>query len=78
MNEMKVPPMIRTVFYQSNPIPFFRIVALMTYDVPVCSSYSESLTAETDVTKPLYFWQLYSVIGENPIIAIVEKFYKRV
>mmetsp|Transcript_11398 Transcript_11398/g.13783 ORF Transcript_11398/g.13783 Transcript_11398/m.13783 type:complete len:241 (+) Transcript_11398:81-803(+) len=47
-------------------------------DSDAAGDISQSLTADTDVTKALYFWQLYSLIGDKPIIAIVEKFYERV
>lgn len=37
-----------------------------------------SLTAEEDRSKPIQFWQLYSVLGRARIIAIVSNFYRRV
>lgn len=37
-----------------------------------------SLTASSDHTTPIQFWQLYSVLGQEPIVKIVEKFYERV
>lgn len=37
-----------------------------------------SLTASSDVTKPIQFWQLYSVLGQDPIVRIVQNFYDRV
>lgn len=37
-----------------------------------------SLTATNDIQKPIQFWQLYSVLGADRIIAIVQAFYKRV
>ena len=37
-----------------------------------------SLIAPDDPQKPIQFWQLYSVMGAELIIAIVEQFYKRV
>jgi len=37
-----------------------------------------SLTASNDVSKPIQFWQLYSVLGQERIIRIIEGFYKRV
>ena len=39
---------------------------------------SSSVEADMDRSKPLYFWQLYSLIGHEPIIEIVKDFYKRV
>jgi truncated hemoglobin YjbI len=39
---------------------------------------SKSLDADMDPSKPLYFWQLYSLIGHEPIISIVQNFYERV
>jgi truncated hemoglobin YjbI len=37
-----------------------------------------SLTAPSDVSKPIQFWQLYSVLGQDPIVRIVQNFYQRV
>ena len=37
-----------------------------------------SLVAEEDRTKPIQFWQLYSVLGRARIISIVSRFYRRV
>lgn len=37
-----------------------------------------SLSASKDVTNPIQFWQLYSVLGQDPIVKIVENFYERV
>jgi len=37
-----------------------------------------SLTAPTDHSKPIQFWQLYSVLGQDPIVRIVQGFYQRV
>jgi truncated hemoglobin YjbI len=37
-----------------------------------------SLTAPSDVSKPIQFWQLYSVLGQDPIVGIVQNFYRRV
>jgi truncated hemoglobin YjbI len=37
-----------------------------------------SLTAPSDVSKPIQFWQLYSVLGQDPIVGVVQNFYQRV
>ncbi|AXI47696.1 hypothetical protein C1J03_17795 [Sulfitobacter sp. SK012] len=37
-----------------------------------------SLTAPSDASKPIQFWQLYSVLGQDPIVRIVQNFYERV
>ncbi len=37
-----------------------------------------SLTAPRDASKPIQFWQLFSVLGQDPIIRIVQNFYERV
>jgi truncated hemoglobin YjbI len=37
-----------------------------------------SLDASDDQSKPLQFWQLYSVLGQDPIVEIARRFYKRV
>ena len=34
-----------------------------------------SLIASNDLTKPLYFWQLYSILGENYIEDLIRLFY---
>lgn len=43
------------------------------------ASFNEySLIASTNPNDPLYFWQLYSLLGEKPIVALVADFYNRV
>jgi len=37
-----------------------------------------SLSASNNSAKPVQFWQLYSVLGQDPIVRIVENFYTRV
>ena len=37
-----------------------------------------SLSAPNDITKPIQFWQLYSVLGQDRIVEIVQNFYQRV
>ena len=37
-----------------------------------------SLTAPNDITKPIQFWQLYSVLGKDRILNIIKNFYERV
>lgn len=37
-----------------------------------------SLSAPNDVLSPIQFWQLYSVLGQDPIVGIVQRFYERV
>ena len=37
-----------------------------------------SLTAPSDVSKPVQFWQLYSVLGQDGIMEIIKSFYQRV
>lgn len=37
-----------------------------------------TLTAANDPQKPIQFWQLYSVLGADRIIRIVQAFYRRV
>jgi truncated hemoglobin YjbI len=37
-----------------------------------------SLTAPRDTSKPIQFWQLYSVLGQDPIVEIVLRFYRKV
>ena len=37
-----------------------------------------SLVASNDLQKPIQFWQLFSVLGQNNIVRIVQKFYDRV
>jgi truncated hemoglobin YjbI len=37
-----------------------------------------TLKAPNDPSQPIQFWQLFSVLGPDPIVAIVESFYGRV
>lgn len=37
-----------------------------------------SLTASNDPSKPIQFWQLYSVLGTERIVSIMNRFYERV
>ena len=37
-----------------------------------------SLTAPEDGSKPIQFWQLFSVLGQDRIVGIVQRFYQRV
>lgn len=37
-----------------------------------------SLDASNDSSKPIQFWQLFSVLGPDPIVTIVTSFYQRV
>ena len=37
-----------------------------------------SLSAPKDIEKPIQFWQLYSVLGQDTIVNIIENFYGRV
>lgn len=37
-----------------------------------------SLEASNDESRPIQFWQLYSVLGQDRIVDIVHSFYKRV
>ncbi|WP_174826184.1 hypothetical protein [Ruegeria arenilitoris] len=37
-----------------------------------------SLTAPRDRSKPIQFWQLFSVLGQDAIVGIVTRFYERV
>lgn len=47
-------------------------------ELEAADSHTLSLHAGRDTTKPLFFWQLYSVLGMNRIIAVVSTFYKKV
>ena len=39
---------------------------------------SNSLVADLDTQKPLYYWQLFSLLGQDRIHAMVKTFYKHV
>ena len=41
-------------------------------------AHIKTLTASNDPDKPIQFWQLYSVLGPQRIVAIVSRFYDRV
>lgn len=34
-----------------------------------------SLVASDDTNKPVHFWQLYSILGDRPVLTIVTRFY---
>ena len=36
------------------------------------------MSASNDASKPIQFWQLYSVLGQDRIVELVRRFYKRV
>ena len=44
----------------------------------VDTSNEYNLMAGDDPGDPLYFWQLYSILGDQPIVDIVTDFYRRV
>ena len=37
-----------------------------------------SLHASNDPNKPIYFWQLYSILGEKPVEKLIRLFYTRI
>ncbi len=37
-----------------------------------------SLSAPNDISRPIQFWQLFSVLGQDRLVAIVRNFYERV
>lgn len=41
-------------------------------------SFPETLQADPDTSKPLYFWQLFSILGRDPFVAIATEFYNRI
>jgi truncated hemoglobin YjbI len=47
-------------------------------DEKSCNVPTTSIVASTDVEDPLYFWQLYSLMGHVPVVEIVQEFYDRV
>jgi Bacterial-like globin len=50
---------------------------LETKGIEDCST-ALTLEADTDRSKPLYYWQLYSLLGTRPIYDICATFYDRV
>lgn len=44
----------------------------------VSEAAAASLEADPDRTKPLFFWQLYSILGEERIVKIVQNLYARI
>ena len=48
-----------------------------THPIPTDEAL-QSVEADLDRTQPLYFWQLYSVIGKDPIVAFVTTFYNQI
>jgi truncated hemoglobin YjbI len=74
----------RLEWYEAHDTPVPPGGEKTTYD-PFNNSMSNSgvlsvdtLTADPDTTKPLYYWQLYSLLGWEYIEEIVTKFYERV
>lgn len=37
-----------------------------------------SLIASNDPSEPIYFWQLYSILGESPVHTLISVFYEKV
>ncbi|GMI57269.1 hypothetical protein ScalyP_jg6143 [Parmales sp. scaly parma] len=61
---------------QAARIDFLRIQGLPQN---VAKLVANDLQAATDLTEPLYFWQLYSIIGDEGIITrIITSFYQNV
>jgi len=59
----------RLEWFQAHGVPYNDLGAKIA---------SEELTANRDTTKPLYYWQLYSLLGPDRIEAVVKRFYERV
>lgn len=68
--------------YMSEKIQHAYITAAIEKGVlpPVAHRMPEvlSLTASSDQSKPIQFWQLFSVLGQEPIVGIIGRFYQRV
>lgn len=56
---------------------FYRDRFIMYNNIPR-KSWVLSLQAQDDQSKPIYFWQLYSVVGSDFIKDIVTQFYNNV
>ena len=37
-----------------------------------------SLVASNNIGDKIYFWQLYSIIGEKPVKELIQKFYENI
>ena len=48
------------------------------FTINIDSNSTGSIDADLDTSKPLYFWQLYSIWGKQPIIDICSEFYNSV
>ena len=42
---------------------------------PPSEEQIESLQADLDTSQPLYYWQLYSILGKDPIVEFITTFY---
>lgn len=51
---------------------------LLAHGLPANADVSQSLQANLDQSQPLYYWQLFSLLGEAPIEDLVRRFYMRV
>lgn len=60
---------VRLEWFQVHGLPYNDLGAKIA---------SEELTANPDTTTPLYYWQLYSLLGPDRIEAVVKRFYERV
>ena len=68
--------------YMSEKIQLDYIASAIAKDVLPADAHRVakivSLNASSDVTKPVQFWQLYSLLGQDRIVSIVSDFYQRV
>jgi len=53
------------------------LVATTTTAPTAATAHNDSNCNDDDVEPPLYFWQLHSLIGDEPITELTEAFYTR-
>ncbi|MEO9826279.1 MAG: hypothetical protein ABJF50_17900 [Paracoccaceae bacterium] len=82
MTHVDLPKFATRSGYMTEKIQSNYIQAAMAKDILPAEAHRMadivSLTAPGDVSKPIQFWQLYSVLGQDPIVEIVQSFYQRV
>jgi hypothetical protein len=42
------------------------------------ASIADTLSADPDRTKPLFYWQIHSIVGADWVYSLITRFYERV
>ena len=57
---------------------FIRNLYMTSMSIDFSDANAVSVTASTDPDEPIYFWQLYSVMGEKRMRDLIHRFYELV